>query len=70
MEEEPAERVTTHHGSAGTQGLRRRGWKVEERDGGGDGRGSWHEVALMEGTCPVASLVKSTQNPSLVLKAT
>lgn len=35
MEEEPAERVTTHRRSAGTQGLRRRGWKEEERDGGG-----------------------------------
>lgn len=34
MEEEPAERVTTHHGSVGKEGLRRRGWKDE---GGGGG---------------------------------
>jgi len=35
MEEEPAERVTTHHRSVGKEGLRKRGW----RDGGmrGDG---------------------------------
>lgn len=31
MEEEPAERVTTHHRSVGKEGLRKRGW----RDGGG-----------------------------------
>ncbi len=29
MEEEPAERVTTHHRSVGKEGLRRRGWRDE-----------------------------------------
>lgn len=63
MEEEPAERVTTHHRSVGTEGLRRRGWKEE-----GWGGEPWRKVALMEGTCPIISLLKSTKNPSFLAK--
>lgn len=33
MEEEPAERVTTHHRSVGKEGLQRRGWRDEEEGG-------------------------------------
>lgn len=42
MEEEPAERVTTHHRSVGKEGLRRRGW----RDGGMGGGGGVGTGAL------------------------
>lgn len=35
MEEEPAERVTTHHRSVGKEGLQRRGWRDEEEEEGG-----------------------------------
>lgn len=31
MEEEPAERVTTHHRSVGKEGLRWQGWRDEGR---------------------------------------
>lgn len=51
MEEEPAERVTTHHRSVGKEGLQRRGWKDEV--GGGWVLETRSEVVLKVGMKPM-----------------